>query len=145
MAIRKIDTTIQQFSVTPSLYTDTFPEDIDVYNTELPSRIASQNAMGIEMNEMATDMDTVAAGYDAKVVQANATIDSKLSLQATYLSETKSARDGAINAKSGAEIAYQNTQTLIENMVIPEEDTLSVDAINDLVSRTNNLRFVGLI
>ena len=143
MAIRKIDTTIQPFSVTPSLYTDTFPEDIDVYNTELPSRIASQNSMSIEMNEMATDMDTVAAGYDAKVIQANATIDSKLSLQSTYLSETKSARDSAISAKSGAETAYQNTVTLIENTDISGTAGYTIGAVDDIVDDLELEEFIN--
>jgi hypothetical protein len=111
MAIRKIDTTIQTFSVTPSLYTDTFPEDIDVYNTELPSRIASQNAMSIEMNEMASDMDSVAINVDTS---ANMAI---------------SAKEEAVNAKTEA----VNAKNAILGYVVPTNATYSPTTIEEKI------------
>jgi translation elongation factor EF-1beta len=123
MAIRKIDTTITPFTVTPQINTSTFPEDIDVYNTELPSRIASQNAMGIEMNEMATDMDSVAFNVDTS---ANMAI---------------SAKEEAVNAKNEA----VNAKNVILGYVIPTNATYNPETIENKVRMSQILTLTNSI
>jgi hypothetical protein len=71
MAIRKITTEVPSFTVAPEINTTTFPEDIDQYNLELPDVIAAQQSLSEEQNNMATDMDTVAAEVEANALIAS--------------------------------------------------------------------------
>lgn len=57
--IPTINEVIQPYSVTPVLNSTTFPEDIDTYNGEQPSRITSKNTANTQANAMATAMNTV--------------------------------------------------------------------------------------
>ena len=53
-----ITTRFTSFTTTPVLGTPTFPEDIDVRNAEMESRMQEMDAIGQEMNGLADEMDS---------------------------------------------------------------------------------------
>jgi len=57
--IPKITEVIDPYSVTPVLNSSTFPEDIDTYNGEQPSRIASKNTVNTQINAVVDAMNIV--------------------------------------------------------------------------------------
>ena len=121
MAIRKITTTISNFSVTPQVNTATFPTDIDTYNAEYPGIISQTNDVRSQMNNMATDMDGVAnqVAIDAGEVATNKNI-------------TVSAKDEAIQAKDE-----------IQSYVIPTEATYDPATIVAKIRRAKILNMIG--
>ena len=55
--IPTVDETITPYTVTPVLNSATFPEDIDTYNSEQPSRIDEKNTVNSQINTMVTAMN----------------------------------------------------------------------------------------
>jgi len=57
--IPEITEEIEDYSVTPVLNSATFPEDIDTYNSEQPSRITSKNTVNQQINAVRDAMNIV--------------------------------------------------------------------------------------
>ncbi len=65
-----ITAVIPSFTVTPVINTATFPNDIDVYNSEMPAVIAAQRLQGTQTNTLASQLNTLEANVESK--EANA-------------------------------------------------------------------------
>jgi hypothetical protein len=86
--------------------------------------------------------------------QANSLRDEVNALKNTTLTYTNQANTSrglaeaeankSLAYKNASETAYQNTVTLIENTDISGTAGYTIDAVDDLISRTKNLQFVGL-
>lgn len=86
--------------------------------------------------------------------QANALRDEVNTLKNTTLTYNQQANqfralaeqeaNKSLTYKNGSETAYQNTVTLIENTDISGTAGYTIEAVDDLMSRTKNLQFVGL-
>lgn len=64
MAIPKITTRWTPFSTNPQIGTDDYPENIDVRNQEMNSRMQEIDAIGQEMNTVAEEVDIRAIAVD---------------------------------------------------------------------------------
>jgi PDZ domain-containing secreted protein len=62
----------------------------------------------------------------------------------TYRSQAETEANKSLTYKNGSETAYNNTITLIENADITGTAGYTIAAVDDLMSRTRNLQFVGL-
>lgn len=86
--------------------------------------------------------------------QANALRDEVNALKNTTLTYNQQANqfralaeqeaNKSLTYKNGSETAYQNTVTLLENTDISGTSGYTIEAVDDLMSRTRSLQFVGL-
>jgi len=70
--IDPITANIPAFTVTPAINTPTFPEDIDVYNSELPAVIAAQKLLGTELNTFVTQANVLESNVNVLEQSASA-------------------------------------------------------------------------
>lgn len=100
--IPKITETIEPYSVTPVLNSETFPEDIDTYNTEQPSRLASKNIVVAQTNTAIEAINIVSAE-----IEANAeTSTTKAAETLISADEAQASAIASENSRQAAEVIF---------------------------------------
>ncbi len=102
-------------------------------SAEINAIITSFNAKLAEINSTTTNMNNI-----------ETSVTNKMNLTIQYEGITKGYVNTCLTYKTASETAYQNTVTLIENTDISGTAGYTIDAVDDLISRTKNLQFVGL-
>lgn len=116
----RVTTRFVSFSTTPDINNPaTYPEAIDVRNAEMQSRCEQIDSIGQEINAVADEVNQ--ASLDAQGYRDTAK---------TYRDETLTNKNLALTYKTGAELAYSNTQTLLNTLIIPIEATYNYAGAN---------------
>ena len=116
----RVTTRFVPFTTTPSILNPaTYPEAIDVRNEEMQSRCVQIDTIGQEINAVA---DEVNQAYLNTLGYRDTT--------KTYRDETLTNKNLALTYKTGAELAYNNTATLLSTLVIPTEATYNYAGAN---------------
>ena len=95
---------------------------------------------GTAMSTLKTQINDTQTAINAK--ELSVTNLTNLTIQ--YEGITKGYVNTCLGYKTASETAYNNTVTLIENTDITGTAGYTIDAVDDLMSRTKNLQFVGL-
>lgn len=116
-----VTTRFVPFTTTPSIFDPaTYPEAIDVRNEEMQSRCVQIDTIGQEINAVADE-----------VTQASQNTLGYRDTTKTYRDESLNNKNLALTYKTGAELAYNNTQTLLSTLVIPLEATYNYQGANN--------------
>lgn len=116
-----IDTRIDPFTKSPNRQQPaTFSADMD-------TRLAEENSRITQMNNMSDEMNVVASELNA--INVNVNNNNKIILG--YRNETLEYKDLSLGYKTAAELAYNNTQSLLSTLVIPTEATYNYQGAND--------------
>jgi len=97
--IPEITETITPYSVTPVLNSATFPEDIDTYNGEQPSRITSKNTVNTQINAVIVAMNTF--GGEMEIIEQNASDSATASGISATLSQNYANADEDVEVTAG--------------------------------------------
>jgi hypothetical protein len=87
-----------------------------------------------------TELNSTESAINAKELSCN----NLFNLTSQYKLATEQLKNDALAYKNASETAYQNTVTLIQNTDISGTAGYTIEAVDDLMSRTRNLQFVGL-
>lgn len=122
------------------------PENIQWFASAdgMPLRSAQINTVVSQMNTAISQTNTDLAQYYGQVTQLRNEMSATSSTLSTYVSVADGYKDEALSAKNGAETAYNNTASLIDELDITGTGGYTVDAVDDLMSRQRNLQIVGL-
>jgi len=97
-----------------------------------------------EFNTSTSQINTDLSLYYNQVTQLRSDMNATSSTLSNYVSIASGYKYEALNAKNGAETAYNNTVTLLDNVDIAGTGGYTVEAVDDLISRQRNLQIVGL-
>lgn len=85
-----ITVTIPAFTVTPAINTSTFPEDIDVYNTELPGVISAQATLKTQLNTLIGQLGTLESNVEsleASTISASSIAEASAHFMGTWVNQ----------------------------------------------------------
>ena len=116
----RVTTRFNPFTTTPDIDNQTtYPEAIDVRNAEMQSRCEQIDSIGQEINAVADEVN-----------QATLNTSGYRDTTKKYRDESLENKNLALTYKTGAELAYNNTATLLSTLVIPIEATYSYAGAN---------------
>lgn len=117
----RVTTRFKPFTTTPDIDNPaTYPEAIDVRNAEMQSRCEQIDSIGQEINAVADEVN-----------QATLNTSGYRDTTKKYRDESLENKNLALTYKTGAELAYNNTQTLLSTLVIPFEATYNYQGANN--------------
>lgn len=119
---------IDGFTTTPQRTSPaTFSADTDTYHVELSTFITQIGTWTTQVNATASTVNSQASQVNTDKVTVSGYVQDTLgykNLSQTYSNE-------ALSYKTGAELAYLNTQNLVNNLVIPTSATYTYAEIDD--------------